>query len=195
MKNISKILKLFFISGYIILVNTNVYGQPGLPMKKITEDTLLTRIVDCNALFTLNTRKVDYLDKKPYIYAEPYYEKVYNSKKDFAVFQLIKRKGVSPLLFVKIFRFNTCIKKDEVMEFITAEGYRYRLKNNYKPNCDGYLMGKIRRRENKNLTQGDISSIKILTFDKDYEFHLKTSEAERIKDELQCLKNKRFKFK
>jgi hypothetical protein len=195
MKNISKILNFFYISGSILLGNYELYGQSNSPIKKITEDTLLTKIVDCNALFTLNTRKVDYLGKKPYIYAEPYYEKVYNSKKDFAVFQLIKRKGVSPLLFFKMFRFNTCIKKDQVMEFVTAEGYRYRLKNNYKPNCDGYLMGKIRRRDSKNLTQGNISSIKILTFDKDYEFHLQTNDSERIKDELQCLKNKRFKFK
>ncbi len=191
----SKIFKLFFISGCILFGYNMSYGQSSLPMKKITEDTLLTKIVDCNALFTLNNRKVDLIGGKPYIYAEPYYERVFNNKKDFAVFQTIKRKGRRPLLFVKIFRFNTCLKKDEIMEFITNNGYRYRIKNSYKPNCDGYLIGKIRRKDIKNLTRSDISSIKIITFDRDYEFHLESAEADQIKDEFQCLKSKRFKFK
>ncbi|MCT6869880.1 hypothetical protein [Apibacter sp.] len=195
MNIISKIFKLIFVSVCAIFGNYELYGQSSVPMKKITEDTLLTRIVDCNALFTLNNRKIDYLKNKPYIYAEPYFERIYNIKNDFAVFQIIKRKGNRPILYIKMFKPNTCLKKGEVLEFITDKGYRYRMNNYYKPNCDGYLISKIRRKDIKNLTQGEISSIKLLTFHNDYEFNLQFIEAERLKDELQCLKNNHFKFK
>lgn len=163
-------------------------------INKITEDTILTRAVDCNALFTLNNRKVDYLDKKPYVYTEPYYLRAYNSKKDYAVFQLGKRKSTQPFLYVHIFTFNTCIKKDEVIEFILENGLRYRMDNIFDPNCDGYVVSRIKKKDLQVLTGSNVNSVKILTFEKDFEFHLTEEEADRMKDELQCLKYNQFKF-
>jgi hypothetical protein len=190
----SKIVLLFLLINGSFLFSQESKTE-STDMTKITEDTLITRVVDCNALFTLNNRKIDYLRKKPYVYTEPYYERAYNSKKDYAVFQVGKRKGTRPFLYIRMFTFNTCIKQDEVLEFILENGYRYRIENIYDPNCDGFFVAGIRNKDIKVLTQGVISSVKLLTFEKDYEFHLSEEESERMKDELQCLKYNNFKFR
>jgi hypothetical protein len=186
-----KITMLFlFMSCVFLLAQENKTD-----ITKITKDTILTRVVDCNALFTLNNRKTDYLHKRPYVYAEPYYERTYNSKRDYAAFQIGKRKGTKPFLYIRMFTFNTCIKQDEVLEFVLDSGFKYRMENIFEPNCDGFFVANIRNKDIEKLTQGNISSIKLFTFEKDYEFHFTKNEAERVQDELQCLRYNKFEFR
>ncbi len=193
----SKIFTLYLlISGSFLFSQNATSNQVTTTgMTKITDDSIVTRVVDCNALFTLNNRKIDRLDKKNYVYTEPYYERVYNNKRDYAVFQIGKRKGTTPFLYIRLFTFNTCIKEDETLEFVMDNGYMYRMENIYPPNCNGFLISRIKRKDIKALTQGHISSVKVLTFDKDYVFHLSEEETERMNDELKCLKYNNFKFK
>lgn len=191
----SKIFILLLISITSSFLSSQDKNKQGTNINKITEDTILTRMVDCNALFTLNNRKIDYLGKKSYVYSEPYYLRAYNSKKDYSVFQIGKRKNTKPFLYVRVFTFNTCIKKDEVLEFILENEFRYRINNIFDPNCDGYVVSRVKNKDIKALTESNIKSIKVLTFEKDFEFHLNEDEAERMKDELQCLKYNKFKFK
>lgn len=186
----------------ILLINfINLHSQEQIldtsdhELITISEDTLVTRVVDCNSLFTLNNRKIDYLKNRPYIYAEPYYERAYNDKKEYGVFQLGKRKGTKPFLYIKLFKFNTCLKQDEVLEFILDNDYRYRINNIYKPNCDGIFIGEITHKDIKKLEQGYVKSLKVLTFDEDFEFHLTDEKSEKFRDELQCLRYQNFKYK
>ncbi|MGM5632025.1 hypothetical protein O2K51_14095 [Apibacter raozihei] len=192
-KNILFILFIFLSFSYVFGQSVSKKENES-NVKKISQDTLITKVVDCNALFTLNNRKVDFLRKKPYVYTEPYYKMDYKSKKNFAVFQVGKRKGTTPFLYIKIFTFNTCIKKDEVVELIMDNGFRYRLKNDFSPNCDGFIISTLKNKIIKKLEQGNITSIKIFTFEKDYEFHMNDEDSERFRDELQCLKYNKFKF-
>jgi len=150
--------------------------------------------VDCGALFTLKNQKFDYLGKRPYIYSAPYYEMIFNSKRNYGVFQLGRGSGRRPFLYIKLFPFNTCIKNDEVVEFLLVNGSRYRLKNIYDANCDGVSISELKPKDVKTLTKEEISSVKVLTFEKDYEFRLSHEDAERMQAELRCI-IKRFKYR
>ncbi len=132
------------------------------------------------------------LSKKSFAIAEPYYMRSYNSKDDFAAFQIGKRKGSKVFLYIKLFKFNACVKNNESLEIITENGITYSFKNKFKVNCQGELVVELNKKEIKELSMNKISSFMLLSFQKDYEFHINQETSQKISEDLICLEE--FKF-
>ena len=135
----------------------------------------------------------DKLAKKPYVYVSPYYFRVYNSEKEYMAFQLGKRKRNKIFLYIKIFSHNVCIRDGKVVEFIFQDGSIKSLKKNKYPiNCDGIIVLRLKRKQRKMLTEGEIESFMVFTFQKDYTFHITKEVAKSIQNDIQLLKNYKF---
>lgn len=132
--------------------------------------------------------KENFLDKRPYAHTEPYYFKVYNTDQDYISFQLGKRKGSKVFLYIKLFSFNACIKKDDVVELSFVNDDKYELINKYQVNCEGYIVVELRQYDIKYIMKSFIKGFMIHTYQKDYEFRVDKKTAKQINEDIKCLR-------
>jgi hypothetical protein len=132
--------------------------------------------------------KENFLDKKAYAFTEPYYFKVYNTDEDYISFQLGKRKGSKIFLYIKLFSFNACIKKDDVVELSFVNDDKYELINRYQVNCEGYIVSELKSSDIKYIFKSFIKGFIIHTYQKDYEFRVDKKTATQINEDIRCLK-------
>lgn len=140
----------------------------------------------------VESSKSNSLAKKSFASAEPYFVRAYNSKSDFAAFQLGKRKGSKVFLYIKLFRFNTCVQDDETLELMLENGLTYSLENKMKVNCNGDMVIELDRKDFDVLSEQPILGFKFLSFDKDFEFHINNETAQKIKEDIVCLETYKF---
>lgn len=132
------------------------------------------------------------LSKRSFAAAEPYFLRSYNSQEDFAALQLGKRKGSKVFLYIKVFKFNTCIKDDESLELILENGLTYSIRNKLNVNCNGDLVVELDRKDVEQLLEQSITSFMVLSFQKDFEFHLSSDIATKFREDLKCLSDYNF---
>ncbi|MEO8516469.1 MAG: hypothetical protein ABI426_06985 [Flavobacterium sp.] len=132
--------------------------------------------------------KENFLDKNPYAHTEPYYFKVYNADQDYISFQLGKRKGSKVFIYIKLFSFNACVKKDDVVELSFVNDDRYDLINKYQVNCEGYIVVELAGSDIKYISKSFIKGFMIHTYQKDYEFRVDKKTATQINDDIKCLR-------
>lgn len=132
--------------------------------------------------------KENFLDKKPYAHTEAYYFKVYNADQDYISFQLGKRKGSKVFVYIKLFSFNACVKKDDVVELSFVNDDRYDLINKYQVNCEGYIVAELAGSDIKYILKSFIKGFMIHTYQKDYEFRVDKKTAVQINDDIKCLR-------
>lgn len=147
--------------------------------------------VSCSRI-NLEDKSYNPLSKRSFATAEPYYLRSYNSKEDFAAFQLGKRKGSKVFLYIKLFKFNSCMKDDKSLEIMTESGIRYSLENKLKVNCDGNIVAELSEKDIKELSGYKISGFLVMSLQKDYEFHMTQEMSRKFSDDIVCLSEYKF---
>jgi len=147
----------------------------------------------CERRVTVMDPKEKTLDKKVFIYTQPYYLRSHNSDTDYMSLQLVRRKGNEVIIYVKLFVFNACIKKDDVLEFSFINDSRYDLKNTFDINCDGNIVLQLNEKDIKNITKVLAKNFRLYSFQKDYVFQLTDEEAMNFKKDIECLHWYKFK--
>lgn len=147
--------------------------------------------VSCSRI-NLEDKSYNDLAKKSFAAAEPYYLRSYNSKNDFAAFQLGKRQGSKVFLYIKLFKFNACMKDDKSLEIMTESGIRYSLENKLKVNCEGNIVAELSEKDIKELSGYKISGFLVMSLQKDYEFHLTQEMSSKFSEDLMCLSEYKF---
>lgn len=127
------------------------------------------------------------LGGKHFASVRPILLRVFNEDFEYAVVQLVKRRGKIYLYF-KIFTDNVCIKQKQPLELYFKTGEMYVLKNSFSVNCDGIAITQLKRRDRKKIMNNTINSIKFFTLRKDYEFSPNNTDNQNIKEYLNCLK-------
>lgn len=173
--HILKIIVICFLAFFSIESNAQMSHKDSLRIR-------------CKNRVKVARSKENFLDKKAYAYTEPYYFKVYNTDPDYISFQLGKRKGSKVFLYIKLFSFNACIKKDDVVELTFVNDDKYELINKYQVNCEGYIVVELRGYDIKYIKKSLIKGFMIHTYQKDYEFRVDNKTAKQINEDIQCLK-------
>ncbi len=173
---------------FAICLSVVCYGQENVHYS--SKDSLNNAVV-CDRIH-VESKSSNALSKRDFAAAEPYFLRSYNSKEDFAAVQLGKRNGSKVFLYIKIFRFNTCIKNNEALEVTLENGITYFIKNKMSVNCKGDLVVELNNSDIKELVTQPISSFKVLSFQKDFEFHLNSETATKIRQDLECLAEYKF---
>lgn len=141
----------------------------------------------CSSIIQYNTPEKK-LRKRDFVYTEEQSFRIYNTKKDFAVVRLGKRKGESnPFLFIKLSVYNACIKQEDIVELLFLDGSAIQLKNKYAVNCDGYIVAELNKKEIEIISKRQLQSFMIYTFQKDYEFHFTEEQGNLFNQNLVCL--------
>jgi hypothetical protein len=144
--------------------------------------------IRCKNRVKITRSKENFLDKRAYAYTEPYYFKVYNTDQDYISFQLGKRKGSKVFAYIKLFSFNACIKKDDVVELTFVNDDKYDLINEYQVNCEGYIVLELRGYDIKYMSKSLIKGFMIHTYQKDYEFRVDKKTAAQMYEDIKCLR-------
>lgn len=170
---------LFFLSGLAL-------GQ-----EEITYSSAEAKPVEINSCQRVHVEDKAYnaLSKKSFAVAQPYYARAFNAKDDFVALQLGKRKGSKVFLYIKLFRFNACIKNTETLEILTENGISFFFKNKFKVNCDGEMVVELSKKDIENLANHKISSFMLMSFQKDYEFHFDAESSQKFAEDLMCLES------
>lgn len=174
-----KLKSILFILSFFLFFSFAVTAQMS------AKDSLRIR---CKNRVKTTRSKENFLDKKTYAYTEPYYFKVYNTDQDYISFQLGKRKGSKVFVYIKLFSFNACIKKDDVVELTFVNDDKYDLINKYQVNCEGYIVVELRPYDIKYMSKSLIKGFMIHTYQKDYEFRVDKKTASQIYEDIKCLK-------
>lgn len=157
--------------------------------KEITQQAKIRQDSICNTIIIHNSLDKK-LAKKDYIYTEEQSFVMYNSKKEYAIFQLGKKKGRKKIfLYIKLSAYNACVKKDDVVEIMFKDGSSLQLKNNYAVNCKGDIVIEINRKQIESMIKKQVNSFMIYTFQKDYEFHFSEIDNNSFYQKLICLYN------
>jgi hypothetical protein len=169
------------ILSVIVMLFCTIGGYAQLSSK----DSLKIR---CKNRVKITRSKENFLDNRAYAFTEPYYFKVYNTDQDYISFQLGKRKGSKVFLYIKLFSFNACIKKDDVVELSFVNDDKYELINKYQVNCEGYIVVELRQYDIKYIMKSFIKGFMIHTYQKDYEFRVDKKTAKQINEDIKCLR-------
>ncbi|MFJ1492190.1 hypothetical protein [Capnocytophaga canis] len=118
--------------------------------------------------------------------APPIYLIANNDRHIYGVYQLGKRGG-QIYLYINILDKSVCLKDDESMDIVFLSGEIMTLKNSFPINCDGVFARKLRRSEIKKILEKEIASIRIYSFDKNYEFYVGNLQNNLFDRHIRCL--------
>lgn len=174
-----KLKRILFLLSFFLFSSTISFAQLS------AKDSLRIRFKN---KVKITRSKENFLDNRAYAYTEPYYFKVYNTDQDYISFQLAKRKGSKIFVYIKLFSFNACIKKDDVIELTFVNEDKYDLINKYQVNCEGNIVVELRRYDINYMFKSLIKGFIVHTYQKDYEFRVDKKTAQQIYDDVRCLK-------
>lgn len=181
-KAILSVMFLFFITAFTWAQDEESYSSAKAKDQNV---------MNCERIH-VEEKSYNALSKRSFAVAQPYYARSFNSKNDFAALQLGKRKGSKVFLYVKLFKFNACIKNTETLEILTENGITFSFKNKFNVNCDGEMVIELNRKEIEELAKHRVSSFMLLSFQKDFEFHFDQESSQKFSEDLTCLETYKF---
>lgn len=146
----------------------------------------------CEKKIKLVNKESQFLKNKPYAYIDAYAFRLYNTKDDYLTLQLGKNKGNNLFIYLKVFKHNICFNKKDVFEFNFTDGTYLRMDNEFNVNCEGVIISQFTRKDLKKILKRKIKSIRVYSFEKDFEFHFISKEAEQFNEDINCLLDYRF---
>ncbi|MBT2623745.1 hypothetical protein [Chryseobacterium sp. ISL-6] len=171
MKNIKDYCSLFFILCGLSMFNA----------QNAVDSISKTAQFDCKI-----TQTKQKMHNKYFVSAPELRLRANNQSYVYALFQLGKREN-KVFMYIRILDKNVCIKKDQILDIQCLNGKVVSYKNDFHVNCDGIFVKKFNAKEIKNLSQSEMSIIKIYTYQKNYEFLLSRTQNYNINNQLHCL--------
>lgn len=194
MKFIITLLSIFTLFLFDI---SNANAQENLAV--VQKDTILSKkdsiALDraiCEKKIKRVSKESQFLKNKPYAYIDAYAFRLYNTKDDYLTLQLGKNKGNSIFIYLKVFKHNICFSKKDVFEFNFTDGTYLRMNNDFNVNCEGVIISQFSNNFLKKILKRKIKSIRIYSFETDFEFHFSSNEAEQFNEDINCLLDFRF---
>nr|WP_315026259.1 hypothetical protein [uncultured Chryseobacterium sp.] len=138
------------------------------------------------------TQTREKLDKRFFASTPPLELRVNNEKYTYVTLQFGKRKK-KIYLYIRILEDNICIKKDKNVDLHFNSGEIVTLKNEYPVNCDSFFARQLKKRELQKLRDNEITSIKIYTYEKNFELYINETQNREIRQDINCLL--RYKIK
>lgn len=109
-----------------------------------------------------------------------------NEELVYAMMKLGKR-GHSIFIYIRIIDKNVCIKNDQVLEIQYVSGEKISYKNDYPVNCDGIFVRKLDKREVGKIIEKEIDTIRIYTYQKNYDFSVNSIINYNLSNQIHCL--------
>lgn len=170
-------LHYFIVFSFIFMSNFSI-SQP-----KDFESTCISKITDSEEEKLMMSR---------FAYTAPYFFRVYNSDKGYASVQLGRRRGSGAFLYLKIYIFNTCLRKDNPLELIFSNSMRRTIKSAYNLNCDGIIVIPLKKGDLKTIKKNLLTNIIVPAFQNKYEFRISEAASRQIQEDLMCLAKYKF---
>lgn len=186
---ISITLFFFLLFSLQVTAQNNTIATDSIMSKK---DSIALEKSICEMKIKRVSKESQFLKNKPYAYIDAYAFRLYNTKDDYVTLQLGKNKGNNLFVYLKVFKHNICFDKKDILEFNFTDETYLRINNDFNVNCEGIIISQFSNKILKKMLKRKIKSIRIYSFEKDFEFHLSSNEAEQFNDDITCLLDFRF---